>query len=80
MKLYGNSDQNGPNRGINGGFFSRNSQPNKDPVFNFLYRIKYDINYYFKLIGFDPTWQQKELIDAFVEGHANIAVRSGKGP
>lgn len=63
-----------------GGFFGGELQSETDPIFQFLYRIKHDVNYYFKLIGFDPTWQQRELVEAFVEGHANIAVRSGKGP
>jgi hypothetical protein len=63
-----------------GGLLGGQLQSEKDPIFQFMYKIKHDINYYFKLIGFDPTWQQKELVEAFVEGHANIAVRSGKGP
>jgi hypothetical protein len=64
---------------IKGGFFG-GTKASKDPVFNFLCTIKYDINFYFKLIGFKPTWQQQELVDAFVAGHPNISVRSGKGP
>jgi hypothetical protein len=72
----------GPSRGLVpiGGLLGRTQNVQKDPIFQFLYRIKHDINYYFKLIGFDPTWQQRELVEAFVEGYANIAVRSGKGP
>lgn len=65
---------------IRGGFFGGVSDIKKDPVAQFLYKCKHDINYYFRLIGFDPTWQQQELVDAFVAGYPNIAVRSGKGP
>lgn len=46
----------------------------------FLKRISRDINFYFKMTGFKPTWQQRQLVDAFVAGESNIAVRSGKGP
>jgi len=46
----------------------------------FLRRTSNDINFYFKCLGYTPTWQQRELVDAFVAGEPNIAVRSGKGP
>ena len=52
----------------------------RHPLVLFLRAIKNDINIYFKMIGFSPTWQQQELVDAFVMGASNIAVRSGKGP
>jgi len=65
---------------IQGGFFGGTQDVKKDPVAQFLLRCKTDINFYFDQIGFDPTWQQQELVDAFVAGYPNIAVRSGKGP
>jgi len=52
----------------------------KDPRAQFLRRCALDVNFYFKCIGFDPTWQQRQLVDALVAGDSNIAVRSGKGP
>lgn len=67
-------------RTMSGGFFGREKGVTNDPVAVFLRRSKKDINYYFNHINFKPTWQQKELVDAFVAGVPNIAVRSGKGP
>ena len=63
-----------------GGFFGRREDISKDPVAQLLQRIKGDINFYFKLVGFKPTWQQQQYVDALVAGEPNIAVRSGKGP
>lgn len=63
-----------------GGFFIAQNKVEQDPVFQFLRRCKQDINFYFKLLGFKPTWQQRQLVDAFLDEHPNIAVRSGKGP
>src|SRR6056297_601257 len=62
------------------GFFRSTSSVNDDPRAVFLKAIKKDINFYFSLIGFKPTWQQKEFVDALVAGDPSIAVRSGKGP
>lgn len=62
------------------GIFKSNKSSVHDPVSIFRTRVIKDINYYFSLIGFKPTWQQQEFVDALVAGEPNIAVRSGKGP
>lgn len=77
MSLISRTNKRPPSQG---GFLAGTGALSKDPMAQFLYRAKRDINFYFSLIGFNPTWQQKELVDAFVAGHPSIAVRSGKGP
>ena len=63
-----------------GGMLAPNINVEEHPLSIFLRRIKQDVNFYFSLIGFKPTWQQKQYVDAVVAGESNIAVRSGKGP
>lgn len=63
-----------------GGMLSPSINVEEHPLTIFLRKIKTDINFYFSLIGFKPTWQQKEYVDALVAGESNIAIRSGKGP
>lgn len=65
---------------ISGGFFIKSNTEATDPISIFLKRCKSDINFYFRLIGFTPTWQQQQYVDAIVAGESNVAVRSGKGP
>jgi phage terminase large subunit len=72
--------QSNPNPVSAGGFLNIKKEANKDPLVIFLRKIKQDIYFYFDLIGFEPTWQQKQFVDALVAGDPNIAVRSGKGP
>ena len=33
-----------------------------------------------RAMGFKPTWQQKQLLDAVQRGIKKIAVKSGQGP
>lgn len=39
-----------------------------------------DIFYFCELMGFNPTWQQAQILQAVQDGHRYIAVKSGKGP
>lgn len=63
-----------------GGLLYTEQRVEDNPIATFLKRCQTDINFYFSLIGFKPTWQQQEFVDALVSGDPNIAVRSGKGP
>lgn len=77
MISFGPMSNKSPQTGI--GMFSSSARDDH-PFKLFMKRISTDIYYYFSLIGFKPTWQQKEFVDALVSGDTNIAVRSGKGP
>lgn len=77
MISFGSMSNKSPQIGL--GMFSSSTRDDH-PFKLFMKRISTDIYFYFKLIGFQPTWQQKEFIDALVAGESNIAVRSGKGP
>lgn len=43
-------------------------------------RLSNDIFYFADLMGFVPTWQQREILAAVQEGYPRIAVKSGQGP
>ena len=41
---------------------------------------RHDIYAFCELMRFQPTWQQRQLLDLVQEGHLRIAVKSGQGP
>lgn len=56
-----------------------------DPIKDLVLSFKYDVYRYCKLLGFEPNFQQKELLDAYTDaitgrGLPNITCRAGKGP
>lgn len=43
-------------------------------------KLSEDIFFFADLMGFTPTWQQAELLQAVQDGYPRIAVKSGQGP
>ena len=62
------------------GFFGAAVTTKKHFMADFIKEITEDIYAWCWYLKFNPTWQQKQLLDAVMEGKTNIAVRSGQGP
>lgn len=43
-------------------------------------RLSEDIFFFADLMGFNPTWQQRQILQAVQDGYPRIAVKSGQGP
>lgn len=64
------------------GFYGVATSTRKHYMEDFIKEISEDIYAYCFYLGVKPHWQQKQLLDAYMEGTLNrrIAVRSGQGP
>lgn len=63
-----------------GGFFGAGQGPKAHYYARFMAEVKNDVYAYCHYLKLVPHWQQRQLLDSYMEGNARIAVRSGQGP